>query len=263
MRTSGDGGDSVRAGTRRDRVLVAMLLIGVWVLLAYGTGSYAVPYPWTVVARLWDEVFAGGDLVGHLGYTAAEAAVGFAAGVVPAVALPIAMRRAPAVLNTLDPLMLCGYGMPKLALAPLFILWFGLGIESKVAVVAVSVFFLVYFNLRNGLNAVDPAAVMLARVMGATERDITWRIAVPAAMPFLRAGVRLAIPYSIAAAVVAELISANRGLGYLLQLYTNNFDGAGTFAVLIAVVVLVAGANWGIASLHAMPVARAGKPNDR
>src|SRR5690606_13167967 len=135
--------------------------------------------------------------------------------------------------------MVGGYGAPKLALAPLFILWFGIGIESKIALVAITVFFIVYFSALAGVRALDTKLVQMAQVVGANERDVAHHIVFPGAVPYIFTGFRIAMPYSIGGAVVAEIISANRGLGYLIQLSAMNFDTSGVFVALVAVTVIV------------------------
>jgi hypothetical protein len=102
---------------------------------------------------------------------ARRAAIGTVVGGVPAVLLPFLLRRHPVMVAILDPFMVGGYGAPKLAFAPLFILWFGIGIESKIALVASVVFFIVYFNTLAGVRALDPKLVQMAQIAGASERQ--------------------------------------------------------------------------------------------
>ena len=146
----------------------------------------------------------------------------------------------------LDPFMVGGYGAPKLALAPLFILWFGIGIESKIALVAITVFFIVYFSALAGVRALDAKLVQMAQVVGANERDVARHIVFPGAVPYIFTGFRIAMPYSIGGAVIAELISANRGLGYLIQLGAMNFDTTGIFVALVATTCIVFLGNWSV-----------------
>ena len=129
------------------------------------------------------------------------------------------------IVAILDPFMVGGYGAPKLAFAPLFILWFGIGIESKIALVASVVFFIVYFTTLSGVRALDPQAG--ADGAGGRRERAPGRRATssfPAAVPAIFAGFRIAVPYAIGGAVIAELISSNRGLGYLVQTGAMNFD---------------------------------------
>jgi NitT/TauT family transport system permease protein len=231
--------------TYGDQLIVFVVLIAIWQVLSFWLGIYWVGSPWGVAKRFAEGV-ANGELLRHSGYTLSEAAAGFVIGAIPAAALPFLLRRLPIVTAILDPFMVGGYGAPKLALAPLFILWFGIGIESKVALVAITVFFIVYFSAFAGIRALDAKLVQMAQVMGANERDVARHIVFPGAVPYIFTGLRIAMPYSIGGAVIAELISANRGLGYLIQLGAMNFDTTGVFVALAATTCIVFLGNWSV-----------------
>jgi NitT/TauT family transport system permease protein len=241
-------GSALRA--RGDQLLVFVVLVAIWQALSMAFGTYWIGSPWGVLTRFTAGIVAG-DLLHQASYTVIEAAAGFVLGVVPAVALPFALRRWPIATAILDPFMVGGYGAPKLALAPLFILWFGIGIESKIALVAVTVFFIVYFSAQAGIRALDPKLVQMAQVMGANERDVARHIVFPGAVPYVFTGLRIAMPYSIGGAVIAELISANRGLGYLIQLGAMNFDTTGVFVALAATTCIVFIGNFSVNALEA------------
>jgi len=262
--------------TRVDHLLVFLVLLAIWVALSATLGSYWVGSPWGVVTRLsidlwsgiwhalgfvagtgWTEsqlglmtrptnLASGGEILIHASYTLFEAVAGFLIGAIPAAALPFLLRRLPIVTAIIDPFMVGGYGAPKLALAPLFILWFGIGIESKIALVAITVFFIVYFSALAGIRALDAKLVQMAQVAGASERAVARHIVFPGAVPYIFTGFRIAMPYSIGGAVIAELISANRGLGYLIQLGAMNFDTTGVFVALVAVTCIVFVGNWSV-----------------
>jgi NitT/TauT family transport system permease protein len=253
-RTSQERVPAGRAGTmlwaRADQLLVLIALFAIWQALSLTFGTYWIGSPWGVVTRFANGVLQG-ELLRHASYTLAEAVAGFVLGALPAIALPFLLRRLPIATAVLDPFMVGGYGAPKLALAPLFILWFGIGIESKIALVAVTVFFIVYFATLSGIRALDAKLVQMAQVMGASERDVARHIVFPGAVPYIFTGLRIAMPYSIGGAVIAELISANRGLGYLVQLSAMNFDTTGVFVALVAVTVIVFLGNWMVNSMEA------------
>jgi NitT/TauT family transport system permease protein len=228
---------------RGDQLIVLAVLLGIWQLLSLWLGTYWIGSPVGVLQRLFAGI-AHGDLLRHASYTLTEAVAGFLLGALPAAALPFLLRRLPIVTAVLDPFMIGGYGAPKLALAPLFILWFGIGIESKIALVAITVFFIVYFSALAGIRALDAKLVQMAQVMGANEKDVARHIVFPGAVPYIFTGFRIAMPYSVGGAVIAELISANRGLGYLVQLSAMNFDTTGIFVALMAVTLIVFAGNW-------------------
>jgi len=238
---------SLRA--RGDQILVFVVLVAIWQVLSMTLGSYWVGSPWGVATRFAAGI-ADGALLRQASYTVIEAAAGFVLGALPAVALPFALRRLPIATAILDPFMVGGYGAPKLALAPLFILWFGIGIESKIALVAVTVFFIVYFSTQAGIRALDAGLVRMAQIVGASEQHVARHIVFPGAVPYVFAGLRLAMPYAIGGAIIAELISANRGLGYLLQLGAMNFDTTGIFVALAATTCIVFLGNWSVNALE-------------
>jgi len=234
---------------KRDRLVVLVVLIAIWQGLSMLLGNYWTGTPWGTFERLAEGI-AEGELLRHASYTVAEAIIGFLVGGIPAAVLPFLLRRLPMVTAIIDPVMVGGYGAPKLALAPLFILWFGIGIESKIALIVFTVFFVVYFSTLGGIRALDPKLVQMAQMAGASESYIARHIIFPGAVPHIFAGLRIAMPYSIGGAVVAELISANRGLGYMIQLHSMNFDTTGVFVALAAVCFIVFIANWIVNSVE-------------
>jgi len=227
-----------RLRAKGDQIAVLVVLFAIWAALSWRLGVYWVSSPWAAGARFVDGVLDG-TLIQHGFYTLAEAVVGFILGAAPATLLPFLIRRRPMLVAIIDPFMVGGYGAPKLALAPLFILWFGIGMESKIVLVAVTVFFIVYFSTLAGVAALNPKLVRMAQVMGANERAVLRHIVFPGAVPYIFTGFRVALPYSIGAAVIAELLSANRGLGFLIQRSAMGYDTTGIFVALVATVCIV------------------------
>lgn len=255
-RTAAGGADIGVAGriiasfrASRDQWIVLAVLLAIWQISSWTLGVYWVGSPLGVAQKLVAGVISG-DLLGHAAITLSEAIIGFAGGGIPAILLPFMLRRSPFVTAVLDPFMAGGYGMPKLALAPLFVLWFGIGIESKIVLIAFTVFFITYFATLGGIRALDPKLVNMAQICGARERDIARQVIFPGAVPHIFAGLRLAMPYAIGAAVVAELISSNQGLGYLVQFHSMNFDTTSVFVALTAVCLIVFVANWIVNALE-------------
>jgi NitT/TauT family transport system permease protein len=228
--------------TYADRLVVLVIILAAWQVGSFIVGPYWLSSPWAVASRFVAQVL-NGELIRHGGYTVEESVIGILVGGVPAVLLPFLLRRHPLLVAILDPFMVGGYGAPKLAFAPLFILWFGIGIESKVALVASVVFFIVYFNTLSGVRSLDPRLVQMAQIAGAGERHVARHIVFPAAVPHILAGFRIAVPYAIGGAIIAELISSNRGLGYLVQTGAMNFDTTSVFAAILAATLIVQAAN--------------------
>jgi NitT/TauT family transport system permease protein len=225
-----------------DRLVVLVVILAAWQAGSMVVGPYWLSSPAAVASRFVAQIL-NGELIRHGGYTIEESLLGIIVGGVPAVLLPFLLRRHPVLVAILDPFMVGGYGAPKLAFAPLFILWFGIGIESKIALVASVVFFIVYFNTLSGVRALDPKLVQMAQIAGAGERQVARHIVFPAAVPHILAGFRIAVPYAIGGAIIAELISSNRGLGYLVQTGAMNFDTTSVFAAILAATLIVHAAN--------------------
>lgn len=228
--------------TLRDRLLVAVVTLVTWQLAALVFGPHWISPPLATARRLV-QLALSGELVRHALFTLAAAAGGFLVGGVPGAVLPFALRRTPRLTAILDPYLVAAYGMPKLALAPLFILWFGIGLASKVALVASIVFFLIFFSTAAGVRGADARLVAMARVAGASEQAVARLVVWPGAVPYVFAGLKISLSYAIGAAVVGELISSNRGLGYLIQAGSQDFDTTTVFAALATLTLLIVAVN--------------------
>lgn len=211
-----------------DRVLVFIALIALWQFLSWRFGAQWLSTPLATLQHLITDI-SSGALWRNTAFTLSEAVLGFLIGGIPGALLPFVLRRMKIVRAIIDPFLIAGYGAPKVALTPLFILIFGIGIASKVALVASVVFFLEFYITAAGLAAVDQRLIAAARIFGLGDRMIATEVIAPSAIPFILTGIRIAAPYAIGTAVIGELISSNRGLGYTIELAANNFDPAGIF----------------------------------
>ena len=142
----------------------------------------------------------------------------------------------------LDPYFMAVYGMPRIALAPLFIIWFGIGITSKVVLVVIIVFLLVFYNTYQGVLNVPANLIRLVRVLGASERQVWTKVILPSASPWIITGLRISVPQALVGAVVGEFIAANQGLGYVIQFQSSLFNTTGAMggiAIMAFVVVVI------------------------
>jgi len=185
-----------------------------------------------------------GSIFMHLWATVFATTLGFTIGAVIGAVLGIWLGVSPFVSRLLNPYLNALNALPKVALAPLFVLWFGLGIESKVALAAVLVLFLVFLNTFAGVRQVDPDLIDGARLVRATRMQVITKVIVPSALSWLFAGLRVSVPYALIGAVLGEMIASNRGLGYLVQFSGAQFDTAGVFAVLIVIALLAIALNF-------------------
>jgi NitT/TauT family transport system permease protein len=129
--------------------------------------------------------------------------------------------------------------MPTIALAPLFVIWFGFGLTPKVLVAALFVFFIVFVMTLTGLRSVEPGLIGVARVMGATRRQLLWKIVLPSAVPNLFAALRIAVPEAMVGVVIGEFIGGSHGVGYLIEAAAQQYDTAGVFAAIAAILIIV------------------------
>jgi NitT/TauT family transport system permease protein len=128
--------------------------------------------------------------------------------------------------------------LPRVALVPVFILWFGIGLGMKVALNAVIVFFIMFYNTYAGVRDVDPELLDVIGLTGASRADLLIKVVAPSAAPWIFTGLTMGLPYSLTGAVVAEMFASNRGLGYLLSYAAGTIDTTGVFAVLMILMLL-------------------------
>jgi NitT/TauT family transport system permease protein len=183
---------------------------------------------WIQDGSLWNHV-ATSLITLLIGYVLG-AAIGIAAGFLLGL-----MRFAD---RTLAPFIAAFYGLPKVALLPLFVIFLGIGIESKVALVAVVVAFLLFYNTRDGVRDIDPDLIDSLRLLGATQFEILRKVLFPAALPWIYTGLRVAVGYALTTTVVGEVLSSNRGIGYLIESSAGRFNSAGVFGAVVVLVVL-------------------------
>jgi NitT/TauT family transport system permease protein len=202
-----------------------------------------VSKPTAVAQRLY-ELFSSGEIYPHLWTTGQELVLGYVIGVAGGVFSGYALGRSPRLARIFEPYVMAFYGVPKIALAPLFIIWFGIGMWSKVALASIMVFFLVFYNVFSGVRSVDRELVNLTRVMGANQSQLTYHVYLPAAAPFIMLGMRMAIPYSVIGVIVGEFTSSIQGLGLFIHEASATYDPAGVFAGIIILLAFVMAASF-------------------
>ncbi|MFI0369224.1 ABC transporter permease [Actinomadura sp. 1N219] len=216
----------------------AIVMLG-WEFLAtpLGIDEYTLPRPSQIYESLEGQL-TDGQFWGHLWVTLQEALFGYAIGVCVAMLLGTLISQIRLVERTLMPYVVAFQTVPKVALAPLFVVWFGFGISSKIVMAAVISFFPMLVNVIEGLRSADADRIQMLTVFGAGRFQIFRMVRLPTAVPFIFAGLDIGIVFAILGAVVGEFIGAKEGLGYLLLQSNFNFDIAGMFAVLVVLSVL-------------------------
>jgi NitT/TauT family transport system permease protein len=241
-----DFGPSVESDPKayRRRVLFARLIV-VAVFLAAWQASVAIGLvdafwissPLLVFDELWRQL-ANGELINDVAITICEALIAFAVSSVLGILAGLLLARSPFWDEVLAPLVLALNSLPRVALAPLIILWFGIGITAKVVTAFTLVFFILLVNTLSGAKNVDNDILTIAKLMGASERDILWKVTLPSALPWIFAGLNLGLTYSLLGVIVAEILASNHGLGYVIASSAATFNTAGVFSGLITLAVV-------------------------
>ena len=182
-----------------------------------------------------------GTIYGHLAVTLIEAMLAFVIGTVAGIVAGFALARVELLAAVFDPYIRILNALPRVILAPIFILWFGLGIASKVALGVTLVFFIVFFNTFQGVREVDPVVLKNARMLRASEMQLMRHVYIPSALAWIFSSLHTSIGFALVGAVVGEYIGASKGIGYLVAQAQGTFDTTGVFAglLLTSVVVLI------------------------
>ena len=188
--------------------------------------------PSQIVLYLWQGFFVDGKLWLELGYTVAGTLISFVLGSVLALVLGLAFTRWPPVETAMDPYLTVINAMPRFALVPLFLLWFGLGLSSKIAMGTSLSFFIVLGNTVAGIRGVPQDFLILSRSLGATPRQLFFKVTLPSAVPVIFSGLRLGLIFSMLGVVGAEILAAEHGLGQTLAYLQSNFNMDGVMALL-------------------------------
>jgi NitT/TauT family transport system permease protein len=222
------------------RLAVMGVLLALWQFAPGKALRFWMSGPLDIVARLWTWILDG-SLWEHLGATLAAMTMGYGIGTAAGISLGLVFGFLPKLHRVLAPFIAALYAMPKIALAPLFIIVFGIGIGSRVALVAITVFFLVLNSTLDGVRNVDRDLPQALSLMGATRSEVIRKVLIPAALPWIFTGMRISVRYAFTNTLLAELISANKGIGFLIEYYSGNFDSTGTYAAILVLVIMSVG----------------------
>jgi NitT/TauT family transport system permease protein len=228
------------------RLVLVVVWLGSWELAAR---TIIDPFYYSMPSKIWlrlvDWFTVGtsqGSIWTNIGVTLEEAVLGFAIGTVAGVVLGVLLGRSVFLAEVLAPFIKGANAIPRIVLASLFVIWFGLGMSSKVATAFVLVFFAVFFNAFQGAREVDRVLVDNARILGASRWDLMRSIILPSATSWILASMHVAFGFALIGAVVGEFTGADKGMGLLIAHSQGNFDAAGIYAgmLIVTVVALVA-----------------------
>ncbi len=223
-------------------LLRTVIVAGFLLLWEIASGRWIEPFLISSPSRIFSSMmnsFQSGDLLQHTWVTFQEIAIGFPLGAISGIALGYWFGRSQLLAEIFEPIIMALNGIPRTALAPLFIVWLGIGIWSKVGVVFLLTFFLNFFNTYAGMRQMDQEYIDLARLMGASRWKLTFRVILPAISPYVFTGIRTSIPFSVIGAIVGEFIAATEGVGFFIRLSAGIFKTADVFVGIIVLMLMV------------------------
>src|ERR1051325_1202968 len=200
--------------------------------------TFLISSPSRIVASLITG-FTEGDLLQHTLVTLEEIAIGFPLGALSGIALGYAFGRSRLLAEIFEPIIIALNGIPRTAVAPLFIVWLGIGVWSKVGVVFLLTFFLNFFNTYTGMRQMDREYIDLARLMGVKRWKLTFRVIFPAISPYVFTGIRTSIPFAVIGAIVGEFVAATEGVGFFIRMSAGIFKTADVFVGIIVLMIIV------------------------
>ena len=215
-------------------VLVSSVLLGLWEVSVRGWGvpEYLLPPPSRIAIKFWQTLPVQ---AGQLGFTAATTLAGLAAALVIGVLLALTVTYIRPLRALVLPAFAAFNGIPKIAVAPLLVTWFGLGAEPKVFLAFLLALFPIFVNAATGLSEIDPDMIDLARLSGGSELRIFRKIRLMNALPYLADALKVAFPLALVGAIVGEFIGGNRGIGQLILSGQFNLDTPLVFACLLSI----------------------------
>ena len=221
------------------RLLCVLAVLAVWELLvrALSIPAYILPPPTAIFTALYRGIVST-LYIEHIWITLTETLLGFMVGTALAFALGTVVALSRRTEFFLYPFIVMFQAMPKVALAPLIIVWFGLGLTSKVVNAALVAFFPLMVNTIVGLRSAEEDRINLMRSLAATPLQIFWMLQLPNALPYIFAGLEIAMIFALIGAIVAEFVGAQAGLGMLIQSMNFSMDVAGQFSVLLILSIL-------------------------
>ena len=232
--------------------LIGIILLWQLATLVFRIPAYLLPSPWAVALNIQKHA---GLLLSSALITGGEVVLGFALSVLIGVPLSILITYSRVLDRALYPLIVGSQTIPKVAIAPLLLAWFGFGLTPKIVIVVLVTFFPIVINSVVGLRSGPAQMIHLARSMGATNAQIFWRFRLPQALPSMFAGMKLATVLAVIGAIVAEFVGADSGLGYLIMIAGSNFDLGLQFAAIVVLSAMGMAFFWvlGIAERMALP----------
>lgn len=239
-----------RKGMYLRRTLALVVVLAFWqagVSLLGWINPFYLPAP-SAIASTLAQLFADGSIYTHLEATFGAALAGLALGLVSGIVLGFAAALTPVLAELLEPIMVLFNAIPRVILAPLFIIWLGIGLPSKVALSFILVVVIIFFSVYNGIRDVDQRLVERIRTLGGGTPALVREVYIPSVTSWVLGNLKVALGFAFTGAVVGEFVASTRGLGYLLAFAQSTYNAALSFALIVivatVVMLLFAGATW-------------------
>ncbi len=224
----------------RNAIRVGQVIAAAIVLLAWqfsGIDAFYVSRPADIALQLAKEL-GRGQFYRDLWITGQEMVYGYGIGAVAGIVLGVALGRWAYVARLLDPFLIALNSVPRIALAPMLIVWLGIDMASKVFLAATLVFFITFFNTLSGVRGVEQGLCNVARVQGATNWQIFTKVMLPAASTWILTGLKMSLPFALVGVILGEFMVSSKGLGYRLNLYSTSYDTTGAITMIVIMMVL-------------------------
>ncbi len=206
--------------------------------------------PLKILSRIWSWFVTERDIYGHLWVTLLETVLAFILGTVAGLGIGMWLALAPVAAAILDPYIKAANSMPRVILAPIFAVWFGLGIASKVALGFTLVFFIVFFNVYQGVKEVSPTVLANARMLGASQRQLLRHVYLPSATSWVFSSLHTSVGLAFVGAVVGEYLGSSRGVGYLILQAEGTFDINTVMAGILVLTAFALVLDWAVGVLE-------------
>lgn len=221
------------------RLAIIVVLIAAWQLCSGRlVPAYLISSPTAVAQRLYD-LFKSGTVWPDIGITTQELVSGYVIGIVGGVVVGVVLGSSRIAAALIEPLLAALNSVPKIALAPLFLLWFGIGLGSKIAIAAMTVFFVMFYNVYMGMGTIPKGLVNTLQIMGASRWVMVRQLILPQLSVPILAGLKAGVSFAMIGVVVGEFVAADSGLGYYVRNSTDLFDSPGVYAGIILLMLLV------------------------
>ncbi len=224
-----------RAAIRAGQIIAALLFLGLWQLS--DLDPFYVSRPSSIAVQLVKEL-GRQQFYADLWVTAQEMFLGYFIGAIAGIVLGVALGRWAYVARLLDPFLVALNSVPRIALAPMLIVWLGIDMASKVFLAATLVFFITFFNTLSGVRGVEQGLCNVARVQGASSWQIFTKVMLPASSTWILTGLKMSLPFALVGVILGEFMVSSKGLGYRLNLYSTSYDTTGAITMIVIMMIL-------------------------